>query len=511
MDYDVLILGSGPGGYVAAIRAAQYGLKVGCIEKDPKLGGTCLHVGCVPTKAYLHFAELYDELKHSEDFGVKPGGVTLDAGKMREHKQGIVDKHAGGIGMLFKKHKIDWIKGYGKLLGGGKIEVDGPTGKKTVSAKNIIVASGSRARMIPGLEPDPEKILTNIEILDMTKIPKSLAVIGAGAVGMEFASVYNSFGTKCTVFEMLPRALPIEDEDISKEIKRTFEKKGIAIHLETKVGKIEKTKKGVKLEFAGPDGKTQTLEVEKLLVAVGRAPNTENIGLENTKIVAERGFLKVDGYMRTSEPNVYAIGDIVAGTPQLAHTASMEGIVAAAHIAGKDPEPINYLLNPSATYCEPLVASVAGPPMLAHKAEHEAVITVEKIAGMKVHGLDKTKVPGCTYCEPQVASVGLTEKAAKEKGYKVKIGKFPWMGNSKASILGAHGGFIKVVTDEKYGEILGVHMIGPLVTELIAEAVVAMKAEATVEMMMDTIHAHPTLPEALQEAFNAVHGLSINA
>lgn len=465
MDYDVLILGSGPGGYVAAIRAAQYGLKVGCIEKDPKLGGTCLHVGCVPTKAYLHFAGLYDELKHSEDFGVAPGGVKLDAGKMREHKQQIVNKHAGGIGMLFKKHQIDWIKGYGKLLGGGKIEVDGPNGKKTtVSAKNIILASGSRARMFPGLEPDPDKILTNIEILDMTKIPKSLAVIGAGAVGMEFASVYNSFGTNCTVFEMLPRALPLEDEDISKEIKRAFEKKGVEIHVDTKVGKIEKTKKGVKLEYDGPDGKTQTLEVEKLLVAVGRAPNTEKIGLENTKIIAERGFIKVDGHMRTSEPGVYAIGDIVAGTPQLAHTASMEGIVAAAHIAGKDPEPINYRLNPNATYCD-----------------------------------------------PQVSSVGLTESAAREKGYKVKIGKFPWIGNSKASILGAHGGFIKVVTDETYGEILGVHMIGPLVTELIAEAVVAMKAEATVEMMMDTIHAHPTLPEGLQEAFNAVHGLSINA
>ncbi len=464
MDYDVLILGSGPGGYVAAIRAAQYGLKVGCIEKDPKLGGTCLHVGCVPTKAYLHFAELYDELKHSEDFGVSPGVVKLDPGKMREHKQGIVDKHAGGIGMLFKKHKIDWIKGYGKLLGGGKIEVDGPDGKKTFSAKDIIIASGSRARMIPGLEPDPEKILTNIEILDMTKIPMSLAVIGAGAVGMEFASVYNSFGTECTVFEMLPRALPLEDEDISKEIKRAFEKKGVKIHLDTKVGKIETTKKGVKLEYTGPDGKTETLEVEKLLVAVGRAPNTENIGLDKTKIVAERGFLKVDGLMRTSEPHVYAIGDIVAGTPQLAHTASMEGLVAVAHIAGKNPEPINYRLNPNATYCE-----------------------------------------------PQVSSVGLTEKSAKEKGYKVKVGKFPFAGNSKASILGKHGGFIKVVADETYGEILGVHMIGPLVTELIAEAVTAMKAEATVEMMMETIHAHPTLPEALQEAFNAVHGLSLNA
>ncbi len=280
---------------------------------------------------------------------------------------------------------------------------------------------------------------------------------------MEFASVYDSFGAKCTVFEMLPRVLPPEDEDVSKEIKKIFEKRGIDIHVDTKVDKIEKTKKGVKLTFQGPDGKAQTLEVEKLLVAVGRAPNTENIGLENTKIKAERGFIKTDEFMRTAEPNVYAIGDIVAGTPQLAHTASMEGIVAVAHIADKNPQPINYLLNPNATYCE-----------------------------------------------PQVASVGLTEKKAREAGYDVKIGKFPFAGNSKASILGAHGGFIKVVTDAKYGEILGVHMIGPLVTELIAEAVAAMQAEATVETMQQAIHAHPTLPEAMQDAFNAVDGMQIN-
>jgi len=463
MDYDVLILGSGPGGYVAAIRAGQYGLKVGCIEKDPKLGGTCLHVGCVPTKAYLHWAELYDNFRESEKFGISHGELKIDMGKMREEKQKIVDKHAGGIGMLFKKNKVEHIAGYGKLLGGGKIEVDGPKGKKTLSAKNIIIASGSRARMLPGLEPDADKILTNIEILENTTVPKSLAVIGGGAVGMEFASVYDSFGAKCTVFEMLPRVLPPEDEDVSKEIKKIFEKRGIDIHVDTKVEKIEKTKKGVKLTFQGPDGKAQTLEVEKLLVAVGRAPNTENIGLENTKIKADRGFIKTDEFMRTAEPNVYAIGDIVAGTPQLAHTASMEGIVAVAHIAGKNPQPINYLLNPNATYCE-----------------------------------------------PQVASVGLTEKKAKEAGYDVKIGKFPFAGNSKASILGAHGGFIKVVTDAKYGEILGVHMIGPLVTELIAEAVVAMQAEATVETMQQAIHAHPTLPEAMQDAFNAVDGMQIN-
>lgn len=463
MDYDVLILGSGPGGYVAAIRAAQHGLKVACIEKDPKLGGTCLLVGCVPTKAYLHYADLYENFKHSADFGIDHGKLTVDMAKMRDEKQKIVDKHSGGIGMLFKKNKVESITGYGRLLGGGKIEVEGPKGKSVVQAKAIILATGSRARMLPDLEPDPERILTNIEILELGTIPKSLAVIGGGAVGMEFASVFHSFGTKCTVFEMLPRVLPPEDEDVSKEIKKAFEKRGIDIHVDTKVESIKKNPKSVALEYKGKDGKLQKMTVERLLVAVGRAPNTEDIGLENTKIVADRGFIKTDEFMRTSEPGVYAIGDIVAGKPQLAHTASMEGIVAAGHIAGKPVEPINYTMNPNATYCE-----------------------------------------------PQVASVGLTEKQAKEKGYKVKTGKFPFAGNSKASILGAHGGFIKVVTDETYGEILGVHMIGPLVTEIIAEAVVAMKAEATVETMVNTIHAHPTLPEALQDAFNAVSGMQIN-
>lgn len=462
MDYDVLIIGSGPGGYVAAIRAGQLGLKTGVIEKDPKLGGTCLHVGCVPTKAYLHYADVYEHMKHSEDIGISHGALKVDMAKMRGGKQKIVDQHANGIGMLFKKNKVEWIKGYGKLLGGGKVEVDGPDGKKTLSAKNIVIATGSRARMLPGLEPG-DRVLTNIEILDMTEIPKSLAVIGAGAVGMEFASVFHTFGTKTAVFEMLPRALPVEDEDISKEIKRAFEKKGIEIYVGTKVDKINVGEKSVKLEYTSGDGKKGKLTVEKLLVAVGRAPNTENIGLEKTKIKPDRGFIETDEFMRTVEPNVYAVGDIVAGTPQLAHTGSMEGIVAVSHIAGKNPEPIDYRLN-----------------------------------------------PGATYCEPQVASVGYTEKQAKEAGRKIKVGKFPFAGNSKASILGSHGGFIKVIVDEQYGEVLGVHMIGPLVTELIAEAVTAMKAEATAETFMNAIHAHPTLPEAMQDAFNAVYGLQIN-
>ena len=464
MDYDLLIIGSGPGGYVAAIRAAQYGLKVGVVEKDPKLGGTCLHVGCIPTKALLHYADLYENALHSEDWGLTQKGLELDFARVGERKNQVVTKHAKGVEFLLKKNKIEWIKGYGKLLGRGKIEVAAPEGTRMLAAKKVILATGSEARMLPGLEVDPERILTNIEILDLKEVPKSLAIIGAGAVGVEFASIYRSFGSEVTILEMLPRVVPIEDEEVSAELARAFRKKGIRLEVGAKVESVKNAGGGVSVEFADSDGKKQKLSVEKLLVAVGRKPNTENVGLENTKVKSERGFVLVDEWMQTAEPNVYAIGDIVAGTPQLAHVASMEGLVAVGRIAGKDVEPINYLHSPSATYCE-----------------------------------------------PPIGSVGLTEAQAREKGYKVKVGKFGFGANSKASILGQHGGFVKVVADETYGEILGVHIIGPAATELISEAVVAMTTEATVESIMTTIHSHPTLSEAVQEAFNNVYGLTINA
>ncbi|MDA1311797.1 MAG: dihydrolipoyl dehydrogenase [Acidobacteria bacterium] len=464
MDYDLLIIGSGPGGYVAAVRAGQYGLKVGVIEKDDKLGGTCLHVGCVPTKALLHHAELYENALHGEEWGIKHKGIELDFARVNERKGEVVSKHAKGIEFLFKKHKVDRIRGFGRLLGGGNVEVAEGDKRRTLSAKNIILASGSVARMLPGLEADPQRILTNIEILDLKQVPKSLAIIGGGAVGVEFASIFRSFGSEVTIIEMLPRLVPVEDEEVSKELARAFRKKGIQLEVGAKVDKVTNSRGGVDLDYVDAQGAKKKLSAEKLLVAIGRKPNTEKVGIENTKIKMDRGFVVTDQWMQTAEPGVYAIGDIVAGTPQLAHTAQMEGLVAVARIAGKPVEPINYLQN-----------------------------------------------PGATYCEPQIGSVGLTEAKAREKGFQVKVGKFPFAGNSKASILGQHGGFVKVVADEKYGEILGVHIIGPAATELIGEVVVAMSSEATVESMMSTIHAHPTLSEAVQEGFNSVYGLSINA
>ncbi|MBN8731094.1 MAG: dihydrolipoyl dehydrogenase [Acidobacteria bacterium] len=463
MSYDVIVIGSGPGGYSAAVRAGQYGLKTALIEKSPKLGGTCLLVGCVPTKALLHTAEVWDYFQHSEEQGIHCQGASLDLPLVLKRKQGIVDKHSKGVGFLLKKNKVELIAGYAKLKGAGKVEVATAEGTRTLETKSIILATGSEARMLPGLTPD-ETIMTNVEILEMQQVPRSLGIIGSGAVGVEFGSIYKRYGSDVTIFEMLPRIVPVEDEDVSKELERSFKKQKIRVETGTKVEKIEKTGAGVKLEVLLGNGNRETCEFEKLLVAVGRKPNTENVGLENTRVEVDRGFIKVDAYQQTAEPGVYAIGDIVAGTPQLAHVATMEGMVAVAHLAGKQTRPVN-----------------------------------------------KNRIPGATYTEPGIGSVGLTEKAAREQGYQVKVGKFPFLANSKASILGSHDGFVKVVIDEKYGEILGVHIIGPHAYELIAEAVTAMESEATIETMLHTIHAHPTLYEAVGEAFNAVYGMAINA
>ena len=464
VPYDLIVIGSGPGGYSAAIRAGQYGLKTALVEKQPRLGGTCLLVGCIPTKAWLQTAEVWQRFVHSDAEGIHCENPRLDFPKVKERKDGIVSKHSNGVEMLLKRAKVERIAGYATLKGGGKVEVKSDSGAQTLEARNIIVATGSEARMLPGLQPDPEFIVTNIEILDLTAVPKSLAVIGGGAVGVEFASMFRRFGAEVTVIEMLPRIVPVEDEDVSKELERSFRKQKIRVETGARAENIQKTGNGVKLTLVMRDGKQEPLEVEKLLVAVGRKPNTESIGLENTRAVLDRGFIHVDRNQQTAEAGVYAIGDVVAGTPQLAHVATREGMIAVAHIAGKPTVPI-----------------------------------------------DKNRIPGCTYTEPGIGSVGLTEAQARAQGRKVRVGRFPFAGNSRATILGHHDGFVKVVSDETYGEILGVHIIGPDAYELIAEAVAAMQAEATVDTMMQTIHAHPTLYEAVGEAFNAVYGLAINA
>jgi dihydrolipoamide dehydrogenase len=466
--YDIAVIGSGPAGYTAAIRAGQYGLKTALIEKDPYLGGTCLHVGCIPTKALLFNAELWDHLKDAKEYGIE--GVNarkLNWEAVQERKTKIVDKHAKGLQFLMRKNKVETVKGFGKLTGPAQngihtIEIK-DAGKTTqLKTKNIILAMGSEARMIPGLEPD-DRVLTNIEILKLGGVPKSLIVVGSGAVGVEFASIFKSFDTDVTILEMLPRMVPVEDEDVSKELARVYRKRGINFHLGAKVEKVEKTKTGVAVTFS-VDGKQQKLEAEKILIAIGRKPYTDGVGLEKTRIQTERGFVKTNEWMQTAEPGIYAIGDIVLGTPQLAHVGGMEGIVAVSKIAKKEDKPIDLL-----------------------------------------------KIPNVTFCHPEIGSVGLTEAKAREKGYNVKVGKFPFTANSRASIVGEHEGFIKVVSDAKYGEILGVHIIGPQATELIAEAVTAMELEATVEDLMWTIHAHPTLAEAMLDASNSVYGLAINA
>ena len=466
--YDVAIIGSGPAGYTAAIRAGQYGLKTALIEKDGFLGGTCLHVGCIPTKALLFNAEFWDHLKEAKEFGIE----GIDARKLnwaaiQDRKNKIVAKHTKGLEFLMKKNKVETVKGYGKLTGPAQngihtVEVGNDGKASNLKAKNVILATGSEARLIPGMEVS-DRVLTNIEILSLKEIPKSLVIVGAGAVGVEFASIYRSFDCEVTIVEMLPRLVPVEDEEVSKELARVYRKRGISFHTSAKVDKVEKTKTGVSVTIT-VDGKQQKIEAEKILIAIGRKPRTQNIGLERTKIKPEREFVKTDSWMQTAEPGVYAIGDIVLGTPQLAHVGAMEGLVAVAKIAGKPAKPIN-----------------------------------------------RERIPGATYCHPEIGSVGLTETQAREAGYNVRIGKFPFTANSRASIVGQHEGFIKIVSDTDYGEILGVHIIGPQATELIAEAVAAMELEATVEDLMWTIHAHPTLAEAMLDASNSVYGMAINA
>jgi dihydrolipoamide dehydrogenase len=469
--YDVAVIGGGPAGYTAAIRGAEYGLKVALIDASPRLGGTCLNVGCIPTKALLFNAELWDYLKQANEYGI--AGVDsrqLDWAAVQTRKNSIVTKHVKGLEFLMRKHKITVIGGYARLTGPAQdgvhtldVTASADGAKSQVQAKNILLASGSQAKMLPGLAAN-ERILTNIEILSLKEPPKSLVVIGAGAVGVEFASIFRSFGAEVTILEFLPRLVPVEDEEISRELARVFKKRGIEVSTGARVEKVEETATGVRVTFTDANGKTQVKEAEKVLIAVGRAPQTADVGADKTRIELDGGFVKVNETQETAEPGVYAMGDIVAGLPQLAHVGAMSGMVAVAKIAGKPFRPVR-----------------------------------------------RNRIPCCTYTEPQIGSAGWTEAQAKEKGHEVKVGKFPFGGNSKASIVGSHDGFVKIVSDAKYGEILGVHIIGPQATELIAEAVAVMELEGTVEEMMFTIHAHPTLSESLLDAYGAVNGMAINA
>ncbi|HVU44898.1 MAG TPA: dihydrolipoyl dehydrogenase [Terracidiphilus sp.] len=469
--YDVAVIGGGPAGYTAAIRGAEYGLKVALIDASPKLGGTCLHVGCIPTKALLFNAEIWDHLKHAAEYGIAGIGTPqLDWAAVQTRKNAIITRHVKGLEFLMKKHKIAVIGGYARLTGEAKggvhtldVTTTGDGAKSQVKAKNVVLASGSQAKMLPGLTAG-ERVLTNIEILSLSAPPKSLVVIGAGAVGVEFASIFRSFGTEVTILEFLPRAVPVEDEEISKELTRVFKKRGIDVNTGAKVEKVEATDSGIRVSYTDANGKAQVKEAEKVLIAVGRAPQTGDVGIERTRIELDRGFVKVNENQETAEPGIYAIGDIVAGLPQLAHVGGMSGMVAMAKIAGRPFRPVR-----------------------------------------------RDRIPGCTYTEPQIGSAGLTEAQAKEQGHEVKVGKFPFGGNSKATIVGSHDGFVKIVSDAKYGEILGVHIIGPQATELIAEAVAVMQLEGTVEEMMFTIHAHPTLSESLLDAYGSVEGMAINA
>jgi dihydrolipoamide dehydrogenase len=462
-DYDLVIVGSGPGGYVAGIRAGQLGLKVAVVEKDPKLGGTCLHRGCIPTKALLHSAEVLDTLRKAESFGVVAGEPRLDVARAHEYKRNVVAKNARGIEGLFKKNKVSWVKGRGRLRGAHTVEVTAEDGSvQQLQTRYVMVATGSVPRDIPVAPADGKRIVNSDHVLELERVPKSIVVLGAGAVGTEFASIFRSFGAEVTLVEMLPRLLPVEDEEVSAELAKHFKKRGIESLVEAKLTRVEEAGDGVKVTLAHK-GKERAIEAELLLVAVGRAPVTEGIGLEEVGIERERGYLQVNGVMQTAVPNVYAIGDVVAGTPWLAHVASAQGILAVEHMAGREVRPLNYEL-----------------------------------------------VPGVTFCDPEVASVGLTEAEARSRGYDVQVGKFPFGALGKAAIVGKTEGFVKVVREKKYDQVLGVHILGVHATDLIAEACAALQLETTAEELFRAIHAHPTLGEAMMEAAHASHGHAIH-
>ena len=467
-SFDILIIGAGPGGYVTAIRAAQLGFKVACVERD-FLGGICSNWGCIPTKALLRSAEIFHYMQHAKDYGLSAENVSFDPAEIVKRSRGVAGRMNTGVGYLFKKNKVNLIWGEANIDAPGKVTVKASKtpapkdalGPGTYQAKHIIVATGARPRVLPGREPDKKLVWTYFEAMNPDKMPKSLLVIGSGAIGIEFASFYRTMGAEVTVVEVLPQILPVEDAEIAAFARKQFEKQGIKIHANAKVSKLDKKADSVTATIEA-DGKTQQITVDRVIAAVGVVGNIENLGLEKLGVKTERGTIKVDEYSKTSVPGIYAIGD------------------------------------------------VAGPPMLAHKAEHEGVICVEAIKGLHPHPMNKAMIPGCTYCFPQVASVGLTEQAAKDKKLDIRVGRFPFVGNGKAIALGEDQGLVKVIFDKKTGQLLGAHLVGAEVTELIQGFVVAMNLETTEEELMHTIFPHPTLSETMKEAVLDAYGRVLN-
>jgi dihydrolipoamide dehydrogenase len=462
-NFDLIIIGSGPGGYVAAIRAAQLGMNVACVE-DKDLGGVCLNIGCIPTKAMLSSALLANEMKHAEQHGIFAKDVTFDLAPAQERSRRVVKQMTNGIAHLFKKNKVTHLQGFGRLAGAGKVEVQSADGSKaTYGAAHIVIATGSRPRDLPVLKIDEDRIWSSTGALMQTKAPGSLFIVGAGAIGMEFADVYESFGTKVTIVEALDRILPLEDAEVSKFMERIYKKRGMDIHTGARFQKAEVKKDGVTVTFTDRKGEAQTMDVDYVLSAVGRVPKSENLGLDKAGVkVDERGFIVVDDHLRTNVGGVYAIGD------------------------------------------------VAGHQLLAHKASHEGIVCVEHIAGQGHGTVDYGNVPNCTYCHPEVASVGLTEEQAKEAGHDIEVGKFPWVGIGRAVAAGHTDGFIKVIRDKKYSEILGAHIVGPHATELIAEFVLGRHLESTVEEIEKAMHPHPTLSEGVAEGALSALGRAIH-
>jgi dihydrolipoamide dehydrogenase len=469
-EYDVVVIGSGTGGYVAAIRAAQLGLKTAVVERAPVLGGTCLNWGCIPTKALLEHAHALKVAQDWKEWGLTLGeaAIGIDMNQVQARKDKIVKGLTGGVEFLFKKNKIDWLKGTGRLAGKGKVEITDGDKQSIAVKKEIIVATGSQPRSVPGVDIDRKRIITSDEAINLKTIPKSILILGSGAVGVEFASIFRRFGSDVTIVELLPRLVPVEDEAVSAELERSFKKQGIKVLTGTKVSSAKAGGSGVDLEAQGSDGKAVKLSAELLLVATGRGPVTNGLGAEEAGLQMDRGYVRVDTQYRTNVPGISAIGDVITfdkpGHQQLAHLSSAEGIALAERIAGQEFRPINY-----------------------------------------------EQVPGCTYCDPEIGSVGLTEARAKERGFDVRVGAFKFGVLGRARIAGETEGFVKIVAEKKYDEVLGVHMIGPRSTELVAEATLALRLECTVEELIRTIHAHPTMSEAVGEAAHATHGAAIHS